>query len=70
MLDRQGDILAFECDGCGEVEESDDEFNTAWAELKREGWVAYKVGSDWEHKCPRCARGANAARDNFEKPDA
>lgn len=44
------------CDECGEVFESEAgaDFKAAWEEAKAEGWVCFKDGDEWKHKCEGC----------------
>lgn len=58
MIERDRDReISFTCDTCGETENSrTDEFNAAWADAKEDGWKTQKVGNDWVHTCPTCAR--------------
>ena len=48
----------FECDadGCAAQHEGEGEFTEVWADAKSEGWRCRKVGGEWEHYCPKCAR--------------
>lgn len=56
MLDRQHGKIIFECDACGEVLESDtNDFAQALTVLRRRGWGANKLGTDWIHRCSGCA---------------
>lgn len=55
MIERHEGQVVFECDACPEELETDeDDFHTALALFKREGWKAEKVGSEWVHTCPSC----------------
>lgn len=57
MLDRIYGQIAFECDACGDVlETGEKEFGEAKAFLDAEGWRARKIGTDWIHRCPECAK--------------
>jgi len=58
MIDRQGGKILFECDSCDDVFEGgeDEEFASAWARAKGEGWKAMKIADEWLHGCPRCGR--------------
>jgi hypothetical protein len=57
MIDRQGGFVVFECDGCDDVlNTQESEFNVAFQEFRAERWIAKKVGEDWLHLCPDCAR--------------
>lgn len=67
MLDRQGNHVVFECDGCGETEEGRgvygrDDFTFFWEELRDQGWLAQKVGDDWQHWCLDCSRKQTKTR--------
>ena len=51
--------LKFECDDCdtsADFETDYIDFDTAWAQLKAEGWRAKKIGKDWVHGCPEHGR--------------
>ena len=58
MIDRQGGILIFQCDACGETFDADaSDFALTWRRAKDEGWTAWKLSSkDWHHACgnPAC----------------
>ncbi len=54
MLDRDGDLVTFRCDECGESEVEGFSFEEALEEMKASGWRIEKVGSDWRHTCPDC----------------
>jgi ribosomal protein L37AE/L43A len=56
MIDRQGSKIVWECDSCDETFDSEEgeEFATAWARAKREGWKSKKIGTEWLHGCPKC----------------
>ena len=56
MLDRSKDGIAFECDMCGEVLETNTkEFNEARDTLRSNGWISKRsVGDGWAHFCPDC----------------
>lgn len=57
MMDRQKGDLVFECDGCGEVLETDtSNFEAAQSVLKRNGWKPEKNNDIWEHYCNGCNR--------------
>ncbi len=57
MIDRQHGDIIFECDSCGDTLESDTgNFESAINIIRREGWKASKVGSDWIHTCHKCQR--------------
>ena len=51
---RDGDHHTFSCDGCPEAEEGED-FRRSWARLKKLGWVTFRSGGEWRHRCPSCA---------------
>ena len=54
-IDRQKGDLIFECDGCGEVFESNtSDFNSAFNMAKRAGWRARKINDVWSHYCDCC----------------
>jgi hypothetical protein len=54
--DHQYGKLIFVCDTCEERIEFDpqDGFQTAWAQLKTEGWKTRKIRDEWVHGCPQC----------------
>ena len=56
MMDRQSGKIVWECDSCNETFDSDEgeDFSTAWARAKCDGWKTKKIGSEWVHGCPRC----------------
>lgn len=55
MLDRQKGNIVFECDGCGEVLETETaNFDAARNMMKREGWRAECVKNIWSHYCSGC----------------
>ena len=55
-MDRQSGKIVWECDSCNETFDSDEgeDFSTAWARAKCDGWKTKKIGSEWVHGCPRC----------------
>jgi Fe2+ or Zn2+ uptake regulation protein len=55
-INRQYGHIAFECDSCGDILETDlDDFDFAYAQAKQQGWKAIKAMSgEWEHRCPDC----------------
>lgn len=49
------------CETCDEeaIFEADDgyvDFRAMNAELKQSGWITYKDGDEWCHKCPNCVQ--------------
>ena len=55
MMDKQKGDFVFECDVCGKVLETDQaDFGVAQTMMKRKGWQARKIGSDWVHGCDTC----------------
>lgn len=57
MIDRQFGEITFECDGCDDtIETGESEWNDAMAAFRRLEWRSEKVGNDWTHLCPKCAR--------------
>lgn len=69
-LEKDRRECLWRCDSCGEETSADgvygaDDFRFAWNELTRDGWVAFMKNGEWEHKCPRCARGGPSV--HFEK---
>ena len=54
MTHNHGD-LEFECDNCGEVIQTDtSNFESAQNILHRQDWKPKKVGTEWQHFCPKC----------------
>jgi Fe2+ or Zn2+ uptake regulation protein len=54
--DRQHGRIIFVCDACGETQEAaDDDFDSFWQGLKKQGWQARKEDDEWQHLCPECA---------------
>jgi len=52
---RNHRIISFECDDCGDVIDTGmEDFYTALAYIKRNGWQTVRVGNDWEHRCSDC----------------
>jgi len=52
---RNHGLVSFECDDCGDVlETSLEDFYTALAFAKRNGWEAIRVENEWKHRCPNC----------------
>ena len=51
MIDRQGNKIVIECDCCDETFTGEDhaEWAEVWADARRDGWRAKKVGQDWVH---------------------
>lgn len=59
MIDRQHDVILFQCDGCAAVLDTETEnFDTARNILRRKQWQPRKSGDDWQHFCPKCKGGA------------
>ena len=55
MIDRQHGMIVVECDSCDQVLETEtDDFETARAVMRREGWKIRKIADVWLHGCPRC----------------
>jgi hypothetical protein len=55
-IEKDGRRQYFSCDivNCdAEFDFERDDFPTAWAAAKREGWETKKIGRDWLHACPR-----------------
>lgn len=58
MIDRQGGVVVFECDGCDEVLSTDEaEFEAAMVAYRAGGWRSKKIGSDWLNLCLECWKG-------------
>lgn len=60
MLDRQGGVILFECDGCAAVLDTrEGDFDAAHDRFKTEGWRAgsrKRLGKwEWTHRCPDCS---------------
>ncbi len=52
-------LIKFECDKCHEnLDTATDDFPTAVAMLRREGWTALPPldleHGNWRHRCPKC----------------
>jgi Fe2+ or Zn2+ uptake regulation protein len=58
MIERDSGKMLFVCDECNEAFESEDgeTFQDTWAAAKDDGWRARKLGNDWVHACPDCAK--------------
>jgi len=55
MMVRVYGKCAFECDGCGEVYETDkDEPLEALAVIRTEGWEHRRDSDGWSHFCSDC----------------
>lgn len=55
MMDRQKGMVVFECDGCGEVLDTEKRQLLDANEVRREaGWKAIEGDGEWKHKCPGC----------------
>lgn len=54
--DREGQLITFTCDQCGETFDiSGGDFRDAWDSAKEDGWRCFKNDDDeWEHRCPEC----------------
>ncbi len=48
--------ITYICDECGDEFEANegDDFRQAWEDAKDAGWVCYKDGDTWKHKCDEC----------------
>lgn len=45
--------ITYECDACNETLDTDEEeWGSALAKMKAEGWVSRKVVNEWMHFCP------------------
>lgn len=54
--ERDGRVHIFTCDECGESEEDSGDFAEVWAELKSDGWRAFRDrDGQWEHRCHACS---------------
>jgi Zn finger protein HypA/HybF involved in hydrogenase expression len=51
----KGEVV-FTCDACDDtLETGEDDFSTARAVYRREGWANRKLAEDeWENRCPTC----------------
>lgn len=57
MMDRQKELLVFECDSCGDVLDTGKrDFQAAREVLKAAEWrtTTPDGGKTWEHACPQC----------------
>jgi uncharacterized C2H2 Zn-finger protein len=55
MIDRQRGKILVECDSCDQVLDTEtDDFTTALALVRREGWRMRKIAGEWLHGCPKC----------------
>lgn len=61
MIERNGfgDMASFDitCNECRKEEnfDTDGDFGQAIHDAKDRGWKVFKVGTQWQHKCPDCA---------------
>ena len=55
-IDRDGTLIVWVCDGCGEeLEPETEDFYEALKELREQGWQARKnANGQWEHYCETC----------------
>lgn len=60
MIEREYNRFIPYCDECEAQLPETNSFEDAIAELKEAGWHFSKIGSEWIHKCPKCA-----TRDDF-----
>lgn len=69
MIERQHGEVAFACDTCPTTTDlvEDSDFNRLVMEAKTEGWHIEKVGGEWVHTCPDCAKktALDRAREKF-----
>jgi hypothetical protein len=62
MIDKDKALGSFtiSCDeiGCGESETyyTDRDWAEFISDAKLDGWIIYKKGGDWCHRCPACAK--------------
>ncbi len=55
MIDRQGGVIVFCCDVCGEERRGDsNEFSEEWEAAKKAGWRTRKIANEWLHSCEGC----------------
>jgi predicted RNA-binding Zn-ribbon protein involved in translation (DUF1610 family) len=53
--EKNGQLVTFTCDHCGEELEIAGDFQDAWQSAKDDGWRCFKNRDDeWEHRCPDC----------------
>lgn len=56
MITRIHGKINFECDGCGEVLDTETrDFEEARQSMRSEMWDSQKEGDVWCHYCSRCA---------------
>lgn len=54
MLEKSITFYA-NCDFCSESFDTDEEeFLSAVAAMKKEGWKVFKEKGEWQHQCPSC----------------
>lgn len=60
-IEKYGHTFQATCDYCPEdLDTDEDEFMSAVASMKRQGWKVFKEGAEWCHKCPDCAGGPSS----------
>lgn len=59
----RGSVEGFSCDGCIASYDLDmpEDFSSAWASAKAEGWRSEKTRDGWEHYCRDCVIKRRAA---------
>jgi hypothetical protein len=68
-IDRDADGIAFTCDNCGEVDDTqENDFQTAVVAIQMHGWTIRKKDGEWEHFCRTC--NPNKAKNEFSKVPA
>lgn len=54
-LEKDGVTFVAQCDFCPDYTDTDEtEFMSAVEKIKQEGWVVFKKGKEWFHKCEAC----------------
>lgn len=57
MIQRSHNLIELECDSCGQAESDENiSWEFFWHTFKTLGWRAKRVGADWIHSCPACAK--------------
>lgn len=55
-LSRDRGLIVFECDECGDTEETETrDFAEAREHIRAEGWTTQRSGDDWLHVCRGCS---------------
>lgn len=57
MMEKQKGKYVFECDGCNEVNETDEkDFDDARDKIKKDGWRIIFDDGTFVHYCPSCVK--------------